>query len=81
MKALLMLQQNQDRLGMLPLASVFHSTIQYEKCGWISNPSVILASNLKSTWQYVVKQQGGLYRMNFQVLTCMCLNSGWQMLY
>ena len=63
MKTLLMLQQNKDRLGMLPLAGVLHSTVQYEKCGWISNPSVMLASNLKSTWQYVINQQGWSYKL------------------
>ena len=62
MKTLLMLQQNKDRLGMLPLVNVLESTVQYEKCGWRSNPSVILASHLKSTWKYGVNHPGKVYR-------------------
>ncbi len=61
MKSLLMLQQSKDKLGMLPLASVLESTVQYEKCGWGSNPSVILASNLISTWKYVINHPGTVH--------------------
>jgi hypothetical protein len=57
-KTLLMLQQSSDKLGLLPLATVVESTVQHEKRGWKSNPSVMLASNLMHTWKYVVNHPG-----------------------
>ena len=60
MKTLSMLQQSTDKLGLLPLASVLDSTVQHEKCGWKSIPSIVLASNLTHTWKYVVNHSGTL---------------------
>ena len=70
MKTLSVLQQSRDNLGMLPLASVLENTLRYEELGWRSNPSVLLASNLRSTWKYVVNAQGKVQNI------CTCSNKG-----
>ncbi|XP_028400510.1 probable E3 ubiquitin-protein ligase HECTD4 [Dendronephthya gigantea] len=53
-KALVMLQQNKNRLDMLPLDCVLKNTIEYERCGSQNSPGVLLASKLRSCWKYVV---------------------------
>lgn len=67
-KALVMLQQNKDRLGMLPLDCVLKNTIEYEKCGSQNSPSVLLASKLRSSWKYVVNHSGNVTLLYKSVL-------------
>lgn len=57
-KALLTIQRTKENLGALPLVNVLANTVQYEKSGWHSNPSLLLASNLQNTWQYTIPHAG-----------------------
>ena len=57
-KTLLAIQQTKESLGSLPLGNVLANTVQYEKCGCQNNPSLVLASKLRSTWQYNVPHAG-----------------------